>query len=254
MKTDALYDRDSFFKNYMQLRADPENYNDLYEQPAVLSLLPAVTGLRVLDLGCGYGPTSVKLMEMGAKSVFGVDVSKNMIELARKTNNAPGVEYQVLAAQDIGQCGKTFDLVFSSLMLHYIEDLAKLFEDINGVLEDGGELVFSMEHPIVTATKDLSISHFDANGRPDYYYLSDYALDGERKVIWLDAPVLKYHRRVSTILNMLVDAGFEVLRTLEPCPDAALLDSVPRMREEINRPSYFMCKCRKKHPLPTHAG
>ena len=47
-----------------------------------------------------------------------------------------------------------FDFVYSSLAFHYVENFNKLIRDIYNLLNRGGELQFSQEHPIVTATKD----------------------------------------------------------------------------------------------------
>ena len=52
-----LYDDDRFFSSYIALRNEA-NYNDLMETPAMLSLLGAVKGKRIIDLGCGFGQHS----------------------------------------------------------------------------------------------------------------------------------------------------------------------------------------------------
>ena len=50
-----LFDNEKFFNQYMDLRMNKKNYNDLMEQPEMKRLLPDVQGLNVLDIGCGYG-------------------------------------------------------------------------------------------------------------------------------------------------------------------------------------------------------
>ena len=242
----ALYDREVFFENYLRLRGDAENYNDLIEQPAMFALLPDLKGKAVLDLGCGYGPSSVKLHALGAASVLGVDVSKSMIGRAISENSADGVRYQLLDAARLDELDGRFDLVFSSLMLHYIKDLSKLFRDVCRLLNDGGELVFSMEHPIVTAPEKGGEDVKNENGEPVGFMLSDYAKEGKRTVTWLQTPVEKYHRKTSTILCDLINAGFEIVKVSEPTPGKALRDRIPRMRAEVNRPCYLLCKCRKR--------
>ena len=63
--------------------APTKPYNALHERPATLSLLGDVAGLRVLDAGCGSGICSEILARRGA-AVHGVDVTPEMLELARR--------------------------------------------------------------------------------------------------------------------------------------------------------------------------
>ena len=62
---------------------DTKPHNALYERPAMLSLMPEVSGLRVLDAGCGPGAYAEWLVEHGAE-VFAIDASPKMVELARR--------------------------------------------------------------------------------------------------------------------------------------------------------------------------
>src|SRR5262245_64111613 len=64
-------------------QVDTKPHNAYYERPATLSLLPKVTGKRVLDAGCGPGWYSEWLIQHGA-SVVAVDASPRMVELARR--------------------------------------------------------------------------------------------------------------------------------------------------------------------------
>ena len=73
---EAIYDDETFFSNYLQIRADKDNYNDMIEQPAVFNLLGDVRGKRVLDIGCGYGTTAAAVAAAGAASVLGIDPSE----------------------------------------------------------------------------------------------------------------------------------------------------------------------------------
>src|SRR5262245_20342569 len=63
-------------------RVDNKAHNAHYDRPAVLSLLPAVGGKRVLDAGCGPGVYTRWLADQGAE-VLGLDVCPRMVELAQ---------------------------------------------------------------------------------------------------------------------------------------------------------------------------
>jgi hypothetical protein len=70
----------------------------------------------------------------------------------------------------------------------------------------GGSLVFTIEHPIFMAAAHPRWMH-DEDGRPAWP-VNRYALEGERRGLWLGARVRKYHRTMATTLNTLLDAGF----------------------------------------------
>lgn len=62
-----------------------------------------------------------------------------------------GIEYR---RQDLAQLQlppESYDLVYSSLTLHYLEDLAALFTTVYAALKPGGQFIFTAEHPIYTA-------------------------------------------------------------------------------------------------------
>ncbi|MDO5826200.1 MAG: 16S rRNA (cytosine(1402)-N(4))-methyltransferase [Methanosphaera sp. rholeuAM130] len=98
--------------------------------------------LRVLDLGCGTGNITLKLLERFPKArVTCLDLSKNMLELAKKKlSDYDSIEY-VLGDFTIIDIIDNYDAVISSLALHHIaSDEAKLemYRHIYDALNDGG--------------------------------------------------------------------------------------------------------------------
>lgn len=237
------YDDKHFFEEYCRLR-EGENYNDTLETPAMLSLLDSVDGLRILDIGCGFGKTSALLSDMGAQYVLGTDISERMVAKAEREYGRRNVEYRVLPAEDISEIGKEFDLVWSSLCFHYVNDLEQLLRDIHSILRGKGTLIFSVEHPLSTASYD----GYYTNGPEGWtgYHLSDYGMEGERRSTWFDTEIVTYHRMMSTILNMLVRSGFDVEHVLEPLPDDAAIKRLPRMIREYQKPSFVVFKAVKR--------
>jgi len=150
-----IYDNDEFFHQYEVLRNDQKNKNanDLIEIPNFRKLMPDVTNKSILDLGCGYGENDKFYKMQGAKAVLGTDISHKMIEVANKENKIDGIEYRVIAMEDILSLEMKFDIIISSLAFHYIKDFDKLICDCYNLLNDGGYLVFSQEHPITTCIK-----------------------------------------------------------------------------------------------------
>ena len=78
-----IYDDPEFFAGYSRLGRSVEGLNGAAEWPALRAMLPPIRGLRVCDLGCGFGWFCVWAREQGAASVLGLDVSENMLALAR---------------------------------------------------------------------------------------------------------------------------------------------------------------------------
>ena len=78
-----VYDDPDFFERYSQFRRSREGLAGAPEWPALKGMLPPLAGLRVLDLGCGFGAFARWAREMGAESVLGVDLSEKMLARAR---------------------------------------------------------------------------------------------------------------------------------------------------------------------------
>ena len=150
-----IYDDEKFFNQYEELRNEQKdkNANDLIEIPNFRKLMLNVTNKSILDLGCGYGENDKFYKEQGAKYVLGTDISEKMIEKANEINIIDGIEYKVIAMEDISSIDKKFDIIISSLAFHYIKDFDKLIKDCYKLLNKDGYLVFSQEHPFTTCIK-----------------------------------------------------------------------------------------------------
>ncbi len=140
----AKSDYDQWAEAYATANAEGF-FNSWYEKPAMLRLLGDVSGKRVLDAGCGSGPTSVALTERGA-DVSGFDLSAAMIEIARRSLPETDLRVHDLA-QPLPWKDATFDNVVASLVLHYLEDWSGPLSEIHRVLAPGGRLLVSVNHP-----------------------------------------------------------------------------------------------------------
>jgi len=95
--------------------ADHAHFVPALGQP-VLELLQPQSGERILDLGCGDGALTERLVAMGAQ-VVGIDNSPDMIAAARQR----GLDARVTDARALG-FENEFDAVFSNAVLHWIKD------------------------------------------------------------------------------------------------------------------------------------
>ena len=119
-------DYDSIARRYAA-KIDQRPWNALYERPATLALLPDVNGKNVLDAGCGHGWYADWLACKGA-SVVAVDRSREMLMLARERLGARVrvIHGDVSDLRD-SLASASFDIILSSLVLHYMADLGKTF-------------------------------------------------------------------------------------------------------------------------------
>ncbi len=242
-----IYDNDMFFNEYIALRETDNNYNNLLEQPAMMNLLPDLMGKTVLDLGCGFGSDCKYFAENGAEKVIGVDISKNMINLAKKNNSDEKIEYINMSMSEISSLKDTFDLVYSSLAFHYVENFEGLMNDIFHLLNRNGTLLFSQEHPIVTCSVDDSNYYIkDEKGTPCSYVISDYSIPGKRKTFWYVDGVEKYHRTFSQIINTVINTGFTVEKAEEPLPSESAISQRKGLEKEFIKPSFLIIKAIKK--------
>ena len=101
---------------------------------------------HVLDVGCGDGKVTAELARAVPKgSVIGIDASPEMIRFARKTfppGKHPNLEFQVMDARNI-RLARRFDIVFSSSVLHWVDDHPAFLRGAAACLRPGGRLVVS---------------------------------------------------------------------------------------------------------------
>ena len=246
-----IYDNDTFFNEYKKMRREERkgtSANDLIDIPTIRSMLPKLDGLRVLDLGCGYGDNCKYFKEHGASYVLGIDLSSNMISVASEENKEEGIEYQVMAMEDISTINKKFDLVVSSLAVHYVKDFNKLCGDVYNLLDDGGYFIYSSEHPLNTAPILNEECHgknrIDIGGKR-YYLLSDYNRCGKRFKNWNYCDVEKYHRNFSEVINTLVKNKFKIEELLEPTPTDEMIEKVDKFKYQFDRPYFLFVKVKK---------
>ena len=112
-----------FFEGYKKIRQNEINANILFEIPELFALLPDLNGKTILDMGCGFGEHCTKFVELGAVAVVGIDISKKMLEVAEAENGHPSISYIHMPIEEISKLHKKFDIVISSLAMHYVENL-----------------------------------------------------------------------------------------------------------------------------------
>ena len=200
-----MTDYDSFAKAY-SAENESNLFNAYYERPEMLRLVGDVSGRRILDAGCGSGPLTAALRDLGAV-VTGFDASAAMVDLARQRLG----EDADLHVADLGAPlpfnDDEFDDVIASLVLHYLEDWAGPLAELRRVLEPGGRLILSVNHPSAYA-----IVYPEANYFAVTKYSEDYLMNGQ--TVWLTF----WHRPLHAMTDAFAAAGFRIATLSEPPP------------------------------------
>ncbi len=153
-------------------------------------------GERVVDLGCGGGVDAIIASRMvgAAGRVYGLDMTPEMVKLARENAQAAGagnIEFIEGAIEDIPLPDECLDVVLSNCVINFAADKARVFSEAVRVLRPGGRLV---------ASDIVCFSELPAGARDDMA-----ALTGCTAGI----------PRAEAYLRMLKDAGFSCAE-LEP--------------------------------------
>ena len=190
-------------------------------------LLPDVTGARVLDIACGQGRMSRYLARLGA-DVVGVDISAAMLDKARAIGPDEIAYVRGDVARDPGwRDGRPFDGCTCDLALMDIDELAGTLSTVTTVLRPGGWFVASVVHPCFPGSERGRSSWPPGEGyeREGWWTSPDHNPEGVR------IRVGATHRKLSTFLNALLDAGLDAERFVEP-PSAV--------------PMYLLWRCRRR--------
>ena len=205
-------------------------YRIYYEKPATLAMLPDVNGKSVLDAGCGPGIYSEWFLRHGAR-VIACDYAESFVEITRQRLEGAAQVRQVDLSQPLDFADASFDLVFSALTLHYIEDWRALFKEFSRVLRAHGQVVFSVNHPI-----------YDLETRKDSNYYETELCEMIWKNFGEPYPHVKIYRRpLSEMLNPIAEAGFRLEAISEPKPLPEFESAAPEDFARWSREPSLLC-------------
>jgi ubiquinone/menaquinone biosynthesis C-methylase UbiE len=234
-----------------QVGDDGDSNRRLNSDPVLWQFAGDVSGLAVLDAGCGTGYLSRKLRDQGAL-VTGVDFAERMIEIARADH--PGIDFRVDSCTELATCDDaTFDLLIANYVLMDTPDLEAAMRAFARVLKPGGSAVLVFSHPCFpqgTAT-------VSEDGR-EVWYRWDFPYFEPRKCI--DPPwghfkdeFLWFHRPLSDYWKAFTAAGFAVVGFEEPRVSEDryhLAESEKKLRNSKTRPYSVAFKLQKPPRAP----
>lgn len=182
--------------------------------PQLLTIIGDVSGLAVLDAGCGEGYLARILADRGAK-VTAIDLSARLIEMAREKDPENTIEYLVADLSDpLPDYQQRFDLIASNLVLNDVYDYQGFITTLGTVVKPGGRLVVTMNNPYSYVVRKHVTNYFDSGAAFPYRGMSAEGIK-----------VHFYQRTLEDYIDAFLAAGFQLAKLA----DLATIVNNPRM-------------------------
>ncbi|MFJ8513453.1 class I SAM-dependent methyltransferase [Lysinibacillus xylanilyticus] len=228
-----IYDNNTFLRNTKKYEHENIIITIYLKLTNLFTLIPPLKNKVVLDIGCGMGDFATYCISQGAKHVTGIDISSNMVANAKKRYIHVCLTFEQATFEDMTVQNGTIDFVSSSLAFHYTADFQLLNKKISKALCERGILLFSLEHPIVTANKGKENWITNHEGNLLHFAVDNYQDEGLRSQNWLVDDVVTYHHTMYTILNTLIESGLHIERIIEPIPTKEAVCNLPSLYREF---------------------
>ncbi|MEZ8349633.1 malonyl-ACP O-methyltransferase BioC [Vibrio splendidus] len=175
----------------------------------LLDKLPRdLSGLKVLDLGCGTGYFSEQMIKRGAEVVC-ADLSVGMLGRAEQRCGTSVSLYQQADAEQLPFEDGCFDIVFSSLALQWCDDLSSPLKEMKRVVAVGGHVVFSTLLDGSLFELEKSWSKIDA-----HQHVNHFITINQVKIALAQSSCTAHQLDLPTI-TVWYDTAFELMRDLK---------------------------------------
>lgn len=172
--------------------------------PLFLQVVGDVSGLKVLDAGCGEGYLSRILVQRGA-DVTGIDIAAPLIEIARTKEFADQIRYELAdLSQPLPAYQDHFDLVTSFFVLNDIYDYRGFLVTLGSVLKRTGRLVLFMNNPYSFVMRNFISDYFASDQALPYLGMAEAGVK-----------VHFYQRTLAEYLDACFAAGFQLQRLVD---------------------------------------
>ena len=248
-------DWNSMAKAYEEFNNSPDSYSFNIEWTCIRNILPALDGKTIVDLGCGTGIFTFLLEHLNPKSITGIDLSAEMLEIAKEKaaeKSSRAIFFQCDALDCAERIDEAVDFVFSSTTSHYIRDLGALLKNVYGILKPGGVAVFSVIHPLYSALypianggvfpkdEDWGIRYLNRSRRTYVQPWLEYNDNYESLLS------MSYHHTFSDYTNAIIESGLIIEGVYEPePPDEWERDQPSRYENYVETPVYLIFKMKK---------
>ena len=227
-------------------KAQTNDFRMFYIMPWTLELLGDISGLKILDLGCGEGGYSRKMAERGA-DVTAVDCSEMAIDYAISAAEEEKLDITHLVRNSnelYGIADHAFDIVLCAMMMMDVEDLNGTLKEISRVLKVQGKVFISILHPCFKPP----IEHhwLKENGVPQVVVKNYFnPTEWEGKIAGIEQPLIYRHKTLSDYVKIFAQNGFYISDMNEPIPTEEQTAKSPRIEWLTRIPMYLFMELRR---------
>ena len=234
-------------------------YRDYVNTPAFLAMLPDVSGLSGLDIGCGEGHNTRLVAGRDAKMTT-FDISRAFIAHAREAelSDPSGIRYLLASAVELPFPDGAFDFAMATMSFMDAPEHEKVVAEAFRVIKPGGFLQFSITHPCFQTPGWRWI--LDENGEKIAMVVSGYfdppEVDIEKWTFGAAPQELQeemgnfripvFRRTLSSWMNLLIDAGFAIERVEEPHADDETIKRCPYVADTRIIAYFLVVRCRRR--------
>ena len=202
---------------------------------AAMEALGDISGMNVLDVGCGCGQTTLQIKErVGNGSVVGVDISEKLLEVARRRGEG-AIEFVEADAQLHAPQGP-YDVIFSRFGVMFFADPAVAFRNLRASTSDLAKLSMVCwqgpeQNPWMTVPNRAAMTLVDLPPRspdaPDPFSFanSDWVAEMLEDAGWTNVDVRDFRTEVK--IGGGVNSRLAALHAYEFSPVKAVVDSDP---------------------------
>jgi 2-polyprenyl-3-methyl-5-hydroxy-6-metoxy-1,4-benzoquinol methylase len=246
-------------------RAGCDVYRDRLNTPLFLEMLPAVSGLRGLDIGCGEGSNTRQLARLGAR-MCAIDLAPTFIRNAQEmeTDIPLGIEYLLCDCMRLSFHDNSFEFATAFMSLMDMPDQALALKQVARVLRPGAFFQFSILHPCFApphrkvlrepdgSTRAIEVArYFDrTDGEVETWWFSTLPPDERERTPPFQIPV--FHRTLSDWVEMISSAGLVIEKMGEPSASPELAAAQPILADTRVAPLFLHIRARK--PAPYSSG
>jgi ubiquinone/menaquinone biosynthesis C-methylase UbiE len=237
-------------------RAGFDNYRDSLNTPAFLAMLPPVSGLRGLDIGCGDGSNTRQVARLGPR-MSAIDVAPTFVRHAQAVDDALGIDFRVADAAELPFEDAAFDFATAFMCLMDMPDQASVLQEAARVLRPGGFLQFSILHPCFVPPHRRVLRNADGkkfavelagyferiDGRVDTWWFETVPAAEREKVEPFRTP--RFHRTLSEWVEMICSAGLIIEQFVEPSASDAVAAADPVVADTQIVPLTLLIRARK---------
>ncbi|MFT6625211.1 MAG: 2-polyprenyl-3-methyl-5-hydroxy-6-metoxy-1,4-benzoquinol methylase [Cycloclasticus sp.] len=211
-------------------------FNEIFK-PLIVRRISNLSPKEILEVGAGTGHLSKELSILGF-SVTAIEPSLGMYEVAQEVLSETNVKLINTTSFELER-QRLYDISFSHLVAHVVDDLISFFTSVGDHLETGGHFIFSIPHPCF-------YNDYKKFFGEEYNYMVSMAKNVSFTITKDSANLISgvpyHHRPLSEYINSLVKSGFAIDGFDETYPDDEIQKKYGAKWES---PRYCVFTCKK---------